>query len=563
MSSFIISPHRNQITKCVTGSKLDNRSKKGRDDTLTHIQNVIQSGDAVLGIELGSTRIKAVLIGPNHEPVASGSHDWENRWENNMWTYRLEDVWTGLQSAYAKLAADVMEKYETPLTRVKAMGFSGMMHGYLPFDKDGNQLVEFRTYRNTITEQAAAQLTERFGFNIPQRWSIAHIYQAILNGEEHVNDIAFLTTLAGYVHWQLTGQKVLGVGEASGVFPIDSDSGDYDSKMVSQFDGLLKEHGLPYTLLQILPEVKNAGDSAGTLTSQGAKLLDPTGTLQAGIPVCPPEGDAGTGMVATNSITPRTGNVSAGTTVFAMIVLEQPISKVYIQFSPVTTPAGRPVVMVHSNTCTSDLDAWVRVFGEMAEAAGAKLTKPELYDLLYFKALEADADCGGLVSFNNYSGEPVTGLDGGRPLFVRKPDAKLTLANFMRVQLYSSIATLKIGMDILDKENVTLDKLTGHGGLFKTKGVGQKIMAGALGVPVAVMETAGEGGPWGMALLAAYMVNKDEGEPLEAYLQNRVFTDAREDIVQPDPIDQKGYAAFIERYKACLPVEQAAVDALR
>jgi len=530
---------------------------------MNDIKTAIQSGDAVLGIEFGSTRIKATLIGPDHSPIASGSYDWESRVENSIWTYSLEDVWIGLQSAYANLAAYVKEKYDLPLTGVKAMGFSGMMHGYLPFDKDGNQLVAFRTYRNTITEKAAAQLTELFGFNIPQRWSIAHLYHAILNNEEHVGRIDFLTTLAGYVHWQLTGEKVIGVGEASGIFPIDSDTGDYNSKMVSQFDSILKERGLPYELLQILPEVKNAGESAGTLTEKGARLLDPTGILKAGIPVCPPEGDAGTGMVATNSITPGTGNVSAGTTVFAMIVLEQLMSKVYVELGMVTTPTGKPVVMVHSNTCTSDLDAWIRVFGELLEAAGAKLTKAELYDLLYFKALEAEADGGGLINFNNYSGEPVTGLDGGRPMFVRKPESHFTLANFMRVQLYSSIATLKVGMDILEKENVNLNKLTGHGGLFKTKFVGQKLMAGALNVPVAVMDTAGEGGPWGMALLAAYMVNKNEGQTLEAYLQDRVFANVKEEVVQPDIEDKEGYAAFMERYKACLPVQQAAIDALK
>jgi sugar (pentulose or hexulose) kinase len=530
---------------------------------MTNIKNAIQSGDAVLGIELGSTRIKAVLIGSDHTPLASGSYDWENRLENNIWTYRLEDAWTGVQNAYAGLVAEVKEKYDVTLSRVMAMGFSGMMHGYLPFDKDGKQLAEFRTWRNVITEQAAAELTELFNFNIPQRWSIAHLYQAILNGEEHIKDIDFITTLSGYIHWQLTGQRVLGVGEASGVFPIDSDTIDYNSKMVSQFDELLKDRGLPYTLRQVLPEVKNAGEEAGTLTEQGARLIDPTGTLQAGIPVCPPEGDAGTGMVATNSVATRTGNVSAGTSIFAMIVLEKLMSKVYIELDMVTTPAGKPVVMVHSNTCTSDLDAWVRVFRDLVDAAGAKLTKPELYDLLYFKALEAEPDCGGLVSFNYYAGEPVTGIDDGRPLFVRKPDSNLTLANFMRAQLYSSIAVLQIGMDILHDENVVVEKLTGHGGLFKTKHVGQKLMAGALDVPVAVMETAGEGGPWGMALLAAYMVNKNEGETLEDYLQKRVFADAKEEVAHPDEADKEGFAAFIERYKACLPVQQAAVDALK
>jgi sugar (pentulose or hexulose) kinase len=531
---------------------------------MCNIRDIIISGDTFLGIEFGSTRIKAVLIGPDHRPIASGSHDWENRWENNTWTYYLDDVWSGLQSAYAKLAEDVTKKYGQPLKKVKAMGISGMMHGYLPFDKDGNQLAEFRTWRNTTTEQAASELTELLNFNFPHRWSIAHLYQAILNGEKHVSKIDFLTTLAGYVHWQLTGQRVLGVGEASGMFPIDSTTCDYDCKKVTQFDSLLKARGLPYTLRHILPKVKIAGQLAGILTADGVKLLDPTGTLEPGIPVCPPEGDAGTGMVATNSVAPRTGNVSAGTSIFAMIVLEQPLSRVYKELDMVTTPSGSPVVMVHCNTCTSDLDAWVRVFGEMAGASGAKLTKPELYDLLYYKALEGDTDCGGLVNFNYYSGEPITGFEEGRPLFVRKPDAKLTLANFMRAQLYSCMATLKIGMDILfDNENVALDRLLGHGGLFKTKGVGQKLMAGALNVPVAVMETAGEGGPWGMALLAAYMVNKTDGETLEDYLENRVFIDADVDCVQPDPEDQIGFEAFLANYKSCLAVEEAAVESLK
>ncbi|HHY83459.1 MAG TPA: FGGY-family carbohydrate kinase [Clostridiales bacterium] len=530
---------------------------------MNNVQSLINFDETVLGIELGSTRIKAVLIGPDHLPVASGSHNWENRFENNMWTYHLEDVWTGLQDAYAELAEDVRKKYGQTLTRVKAIGISGMMHGYLPFDKDGNQLAEFRTWRNTNTEQAAPELTQLLEFNIPHRWSIAHLYQAILNGEKHVKDIDFLTTLAGYVHWKLTGEKVLGVGEASGMFPIDSTTIDYNSVMVSKFDNLLKDRGLPFKLLDILPKVKNAGEFAGALTAEGAKLLDPTGGLQPGIPFCPPEGDAQTGMVATNSVAPRTGNVSAGTSIFAMIVLEKPLSKVYTEVDMVTTPSGSPVAMVHSNTCTSDLDAWVRVFGELVEAAGAKLTKPELYDLLYYKALEGDADCGGLVSFNYYSGEPIAGIDGGRPLFVRKPDAKLTLANFMRAHLFSSMAILKIGMDILEKENVALDRLFGHGGLFKTKGVGQKLMSSALNVPVAVLETAGEGGPWGMALLAAYMANKNEGETLESYLEDKVFKDANAQYEFPDPRDNAGFAAFLSNYKACLPVEQAAVDSLK
>ena len=364
---------------------------------MSNINKSTLPADTFLGIELGSTRIKAVLIGPDHLPIASGSHSWENRFENNMWTYRLEDVWTGLQDAYANLNKDVVSKFGQPLTRVSAMGISGMMHGYLPFDKNGNQLAEFRTWRNTNTDQAAAELTDLFSFNIPHRWSVAHLYQAILNGETHVSDIDFLTTLAGYVHWKLTDEKVLGVGEASGMFPIDSSTGDYDNKMVAQFDDLLKTRGLPYTLRQVFPRVLNAGDPAGVLTEEGARLLDPEGNLQAGIPFCPPEGDAGTGMVATNSVAPRTGNVSAGTSVFAMIVLERPLSKVYRELDMVTTPSGSPVVMVHCNNCTSDLDAWVRVFADLLESAGSNISKPELYDLLYYKALDGEPDCSGLV----------------------------------------------------------------------------------------------------------------------------------------------------------------------
>ena len=526
-------------------------------------KQAIPAGRTALGLELGSTRIKAVLIGPDHTVLASGAHDWENRLEAGYWTYHLDDVWAGVQDAYAKLAADCAVKYSAPLTQVGALGVSAMMHGYLPFDKEGRQLTAFRTWRNTTTGEAAEKLTKQFGFNIPQRWSIAHLYQAVLDGEEHVQDIAFLTTLAGYVHWRLTGEKVLGVGEASGMFPIDSADCKYDAGMMRQFDDLLSARGLPYRLADILPRVLPAGADAGRLTEQGARLLDPTGALRAGAPLCPPEGDAGTGMVATGSVAPRTGNVSAGTSVFAMAVLEKPLSAVYPEIDLVTTPAGAPVAMVHCNTCTSDLDAWVKLLGEMATAAGAQLTKPELYDLLYFKALEGDADCGGLVSFNYYSGEPVTGLSGGRPLLVRQPGARLTLANFMRAQLYAAMATLKLGMDILlGKEHVRLEKLYGHGGLFKTKGVGQRLLAGALDVPVAVMKTAGEGGPWGMALLAAYRVNKSEGESLEQYLRNRVFAQATGDCVQPCETDRAGFEAFLARYKACLPVEQAAVEAL-
>lgn len=523
----------------------------------------VLDGETILGIELGSTRIKAVLIGPDHTPIASGAHDWSSRLENGVWTYHMDDVWTGIQDAYAKLSADVSAKYGVSLSRVAALGVSGMMHGYLPFDKAGRQLAPFRTWRNTTTEVAARELTGLLGFNIPQRWSAAHLYQAILNGEPHGKEVAFLTTLAGYVHWRLTGRKVLGVGEASGMFPIDSETGTYDPSMLSQFDGLLKAHGMPYRLGDILPEVLRAGSPAGTLTAEGALLLDPSGILEPGAPLCPPEGDAGTGMVATNSVAPRTGNVSAGTSVFAMAVLERPLTKVYPEIDLVSTPAGAPVAMVHCNTCTSDLDAWVGLFGEALEMVGAPLNRSELYSLLYCKALEGDADCGGLVAYNCYSGEPVTGLTGGRPLLVRTPESALTLPNLMRVHLYSAIATLKLGMDLLlEEEHVALDRLTGHGGLFKVRGVAQRILAGALDVPVAVLETAGEGGPWGMALLAAYMVRREEGESLERYLETKVFAGAAADCISPDETVRAGFAQFIRRYRAGLAVERAAAAAL-
>lgn len=531
---------------------------------ITAVKNTIESGNAVLGIEFGSTRIKAVLIDENHNPIAQGGHSWENRFENGVWTYHMEDVWAGLQDTYSKLKSDVLEKYGVKLTKLKAMGFSAMMHGYLPFDKDGNQLAEFRTWRNTITEKAAAELTELLNFNIPQRWSIAHLYQAILNGESHVKDIAFLTTLEGYVHWRLTGEKVIGVGEAAGMFPVDSRKNCYDEKMVSDFDGLIEDRHYPWKLVDILPKILLAGENAGTLTEQGARLLDPTGDLASGIPLCPPEGDAGTGMVATNSVAPLTGNVSAGTSIFLMAVLNKPLSAVYTEIDMVATPTGAPVAMVHCNTCTSDLDAWVKLFDEVLKNAGADLPKPELYDMLYDLALQGDADCGGLVGFNYYSGEPVTDTAEGRPLFVRMPDANFTLANFMRNQIFSAMATLRLGMDILfQKENITLNRLLGHGGLFKTPLVGQKLMAGTLGVPVSVMETAGEGGAWGIALLASYMCNKDGGETLEAYLDNKVFGENKGTTVTPDKTDVDGFNQYMTRYKAAVAVEKAAIDRLK
>jgi sugar (pentulose or hexulose) kinase len=527
-------------------------------------QNAIESGKTALGVELGSTRIKAVLIGEDHMPIASGSYEWENRYENGVWTYSLEDVWTGLQESYRNLTKEVLEKYNVPLKTIGAIGFSAMMHGYMAFDQEGNLLVPFRTWRNTITEQASEQLTELFGFNIPQRWSIAHLYQAILNKETHIKDIIHLTTLAGYVHWKLTGQKVLGVGEASGMFPIDSKTNDYDERMLEQFNERLAAENISWKLQDILPKVLLAGDTAGVLLEEGAKLLDPTGGLQAGIPFCPPEGDAGTGMVATNSVAERTGNVSAGTSVFAMIVLEKALSKLYPEIDMVTTPTGKPVAMVHSNNCTSDLNAWVDVFHEFTQVLGVDVSESKLYEMLYQKALTGDADGGGLLAFNYVSGEHLTHFEEGRPLFVRTPESHFTLSNFIRTHLFSSLGALKIGMDILfEKEQVQIDQLLGHGGFFKTKEVGQRIMAAAMNVPVSVMETAGEGGAWGIALLASYMLHKAANEPLESYLSDKVFADENGTMVAPDQADVDGFTAFMERYKKGLLIERAAVDGLR
>jgi sugar (pentulose or hexulose) kinase len=528
------------------------------------IKKAIESGKTSLGIELGSTRIKAVLIAEDHSPIASGSFEWENQYEHGVWTYSLDIVWKGLQESYRNLSKEVSEKYGVTLTTIGAIGFSAMMHGYVVFDKKGDLLVPFRTWRNTITGQASEQLTELFQFNIPQRWSIAHLYQAILNKEPHVKDISHQTTLAGYVHWKLTGQKVLGVGEASGMFPIDSRINDYDRGMIEKFNALLKSENISWELQEVLPKVLVAGDSAGVLTEEGAKLLDPTGALQTGIPLCPPEGDAGTGMVATNSVAERTGNVSAGTSVFAMIVLEKALSKLYPEIDMVTTPTGKPVAMVHSNNCTSDLNAWVDLFQEFTSVLGVEVSESRLYEMLYKKALTGDADGGGLLAFNYVSGEHITHLEEGRPLFVRKPESRFTLANFIRTHLFSSLGALKIGMDILfEKEKVKLDQLLGHGGFFKTKEVGQKFMAAAMNVPVSVMETAGEGGAWGIALLASYMLRKTENQPLETYLSNKVFAGENGVTIAPDPKDVDGFAAFMERYKNGLGIERAAVDGLR
>ena len=515
-----------------------------------------------LGIELGSTRIKAVLAGPDGSVLASGAHDWENHFEGGYWTYPLAEVWDGIQDAYRNLAEDYRNTCGEPLTTVGTLGVSAMMHGYLPFDKDGNQLAAFRTWRNTTTGPAADALTERFHFNIPQRWSVAHLYQAILNGEDHVKDIAFLTTLAGYVHWQLTGEKVLGIGDAAGIFPIDSNTCDYAAAMMASFDELLAETKLPYHLRDLLPKVLCAGQDAGTLTEAGAKLLDPTGTLLPGAPVCPPEGDAGTGMAATNTVAKRTGNVSAGTSIFAMVVLEKPLQNVYPEIDLVTTPDGAPVAMVHCNNCTSDLNAWVNLFGQVAALCGAKVSASELFPLLFNASLEGAPDCGDVVPVNYYSGEGVTHFDAGHPMLLRTAGSDFSLANLMRANIYSAMATLKIGLDILQDEKVAVDRLLGHGGLFKTPGVAQRYLAAAAQAPVTVMETAGEGGPYGMALLAGYRLAVLEGCTLNLadYLQQKIFADAPGSTLAPQEEDVRGFTAFLERYKAALHAERAAVE---
>ena len=528
------------------------------------IKEAVNHGKTILGIELGSTRIKAVLIDENHTPIASGGYDWENQYVEGIWTYNLDEVWVGLQACFQDLCIDVKKKFQIALKTVGALGISGMMHGYLALDKDGNLLAPFRTWRNTITGEAAEKLTELFRFNIPQRWSIAHLTQVILNGEAHVKDIAYLTTLAGYVHWRLTGQKVMGIGEASGMFPIDSIKKDFDETMLDQFDQMVVGNGFPWKIRDILPKVLVAGDAGGVLTETGAQLLDPTGQFGAGIPLCPPEGDAGTGMVATNAIAPRTGNVSAGTSIFAMIVLEKALSRVYPEIDMVTTPAGMPVAMVHTNNGTTDLNAWVGLFGEFAELMDVEISQSELFETLYKQALKADADGGDLLAFNTISGEHIIHLAEGRPLFVRKPDSKFTLANFMRVHLFASLGAMRIGLDILfDEEHVEIDKILGHGGFFKTEEVGQRMLAAAMKAPVSVMETAGEGGAWGMALLAAYMGKGSGDQPLESYLQTEVFSSARGTTIAPSPEDIVGFETFMKRYKAGLTIEHTAVDVFR
>ncbi|MCR5420898.1 MAG: FGGY-family carbohydrate kinase [Lachnospiraceae bacterium] len=519
---------------------------------------LITNGKAVMGLEFGSTRIKAVLIDENHMPIAIGAYDWENQYVDGVWTYSLEQIHKGLRDCYADLKKNVNDQYGVSLNKLAAIGISGMMHGYMPFNDKGELLASFRTWRNTITKEAAVKLTAEFDFNIPQRWSIAHLYQAMLNKESHVKDISFLTTLAGYIHWKLTGEKVLGIGEASGMFPIDESIRDYDRGMMEKFDRMSVGAGYSLKLEEILPKVLSAGEDAGTLTEDGALFLDPDGELEAGTPLCPPEGDGGTGMVATNSVAKRTGNVSAGTSFFAMVVLEEPLKGVHEELDIVTTPEGAPVAMAHCNNGTTDLNGWVNLFREYESAKGNDPDTGELYGLLYNKALEGDKNCGGLLAYNYNAGEAITGLNSGRPMFVRTPDAHFTLANFMRSHLYASLSTLKIGCDILFKEEgVKVDKLYGHGGFFKTKGVGQSMLAAAMNAPVAVMKTAGEGGPWGMAILADYMLNGG-GMKLSDYLSDKVFKDSEGDVMMPDPADVKGFDEYVDAYKKTLPAEAEA-----
>lgn len=514
---------------------------------------------SVLGLELGSTRIKAVLIDSCHKPIASGSYDWENKLIDGVWTYSLDDVHTGIQECFGRLKQDVKSRYGTELTSVGAIGVSGMMHGYLPFDQNGEQLAKFRTWRNTTTQKAAAELTELFNFNIPQRWSIAHLYQAVLDNSEYLCNLSYLTTLAGYVHWRLTGEKIIGVGEASGMFPINSSTLDYDQRMLEQFDKLIASKSFPWKIRDVFPKIAIAGDCGGYLTEEGALFLDPEGTLKAGIPLAPCEGDAGTGMVATNSVRVHTGNVSAGTSDFAMLVTDKELA-VHREIDMVTTPAGRAVAMVHCNNCTSDINAWVDLFHEFSQMIGAECDKGKLFSLLFKEAMQADPDCDGLISYNYFSGEGITDLDEGRPVFARLPNSRFSLANFMRAHLFSALATLRIGLDILTvEEHVQVEKIYAHGGFFKTPKVGQLMLSAAVAAPVSVMETAGEGGPYGMALLAAYMLWKDNGESLEDYLDNKVFRAANSTTFIASNADIEGFSAFLERYKKALPIEATAI----
>ncbi|MCQ2074131.1 MAG: FGGY-family carbohydrate kinase [Bacteroidaceae bacterium] len=523
-------------------------------------KSIIEQGKAVLGIEFGSTRIKAVLIDPEFRPIAQGSHTWENQLINGLWTYSVEEIWYGIQNCYVNLRENVKAQYEIEIEQLAGIGISAMMHGYMAFNKNEKILVPFRTWRNTNTGKAAAELSELFYFNIPLRWSISHLYQCILDGDEHVKDIDYLTTLAGYVHWQLTGQKVLGVGDASGMIPVDPNTKTYNAEMVGKFDKLIAPKGYGWKLLDIMPKVLDAGEFAGVLTEDGARKLDVSGRLKPGCPICPPEGDAGTGMVATNAVRPRTGNVSAGTSSFSMIVLENDLKKPHEVIDIVTTPDAKPVAMVHCNNCTSDLNAWVNLFKEYEEIMGMKVDMGRIFTNLFNHALKGNPDCGGIMSYNYVSGEPVTGFADGRPLFVRSANDKFTLANFIRAIISGAVAVLKVGNDILfNEEKIKVDRITGHGGLFTTPGVGQRILGAALNSPIYCMETAGEGGPWGMAILAAFAVNNPKKMALPDYLDEVVFAGNTGNEVAPTPEDVAGFNAYIKNYIAALPVEEAAV----
>ena len=524
-------------------------------------KETIIAGKAILGIEFGSTRIKAVLVDQENKPIAQGSHTWENQLVDGLWTYSTEAIWYGLQDCYADLRKNVLAQYDTEIEILAGIGISAMMHGYMAFGANDQILVPFRTWRNTNTGEAAAELSKLFNYNIPLRWSISHLYQCILDNEEHVKNIKFQTTLAGYIHWPLTGKKVLGVGDASGMIPVDPKTKDYDATMVEKFNKLISNKNYGWTLLDIFPKVLSAGENAGYLTPEGAGKLDISGHLKAGVPMCPPEGDAGTGMAATNAVKQRTGNVSAGTSSFSMIVLEKELSQPYEMLDMVTTPDGSLVAMVHCNNCTSDINAWVKIMKEYAELLGVEQDNNQLYTRLFQLAAKGDPDCGGLISYNYISGEPVTGCMDGRPLVVRSANDKFTLANFMRAHLYGAIAVLKFGNDILFKqENVKVDRITGHGGYFTTPIVGQKMLAAALNSPISCMETAGEGGAWGIALLASYMVNNPKGLSLADWLDAVVFAGNTGTSVAPDPADVEGFNRYIENYKACLPAEQKAVE---
>lgn len=523
----------------------------------------ILNGKTVLGIELGSTRIKGVLIDLSGKVLAVGIHDWENSFINNIWTYGIEEIHAGVRSCYRSLREEVEKKYSVKLRKISSIGISAMMHGYMALDKDGKQIAPFQTWRNTNTQKAADELTDLFQFNIPLRWSVAHLYQRILEREEHVKRLAYVSTLSGYIHWKLTGEKVIGVGDAAGMFPIDSDICDYDEEMVQKFDALIEKYEYNWKLRDIFPKVLVAGEQAGFLTKEGAAFLDETGNLEAGIPLCPPEGDAGTGMTATNSVAPRTGNVSAGTSTFAMIVLEKQLSKVYREIDMVTTPSGFPCAMSHANNGTSDLNAWVGLFGEFAKLMGYQVDMGELFGKLYSNSLNGDPDCGGLLAYGYYSGENITMINEGRLAFLRTPESHFNLANFMKAHLYTSLGAVKMGLDILmEDEKVKVDRIMGHGGFFKTKGVGQRYLAAAVGAPVTVMDTASEGGAWGIALLAAYLIDKKEDEKLEDYLENRIFGELAGETITPYVEDKKGFDVFMTHYKAGLEIEKKAIEVM-